>query len=208
MKLFILVGVTILSCLSTSLAENNQKQSKVTATVLLYCDDKGNKIVATGHVPKEVAKIIKKSMAKYGKIEIVPAYKDTKGVPPIDKAIHIIKAKYKRVFVENVPKTVIAKIMAQKIMKMLGKTNNVKHYNVSEHTKSVASLTKAVLNKNLDSIPKHFNITPMIVNSFVPNTVYYAIDSKEHPVLHKYSHFKDLVVKMSSAWKKIKSVFS
>ncbi|XP_022833075.1 uncharacterized protein LOC111360990 [Spodoptera litura] len=211
MKVPVIVALGIISCISTTLAEGNEKKSYVQATVLFYVDDNGNKVVAAGHVPKKVVKIIKrnlKMMGKYVSGEITSAFNDVHDVPPIEQATEIIKQKYKLVFVENVPKSVMFKIMAHKRRQMSNITSHLQHYDVSNYTDSVKSLTKNVLNKNLDPIPKHFETAPMIINSYVPNTVYYAINFTEHPVFHKNSNFKDILFKMSNAWKKIKSVIS
>ncbi|KAH9644195.1 hypothetical protein HF086_008684 [Spodoptera exigua] len=203
--------VAILSCLSITLAENTETKTNVTVTVLFYCNNKGNKIVAAGHVAKKVESIIKKSlqnMLNYAHIEIEPAYKDVNDVPPIDTASDLMTQKYKLAFVENVPKIVISKIVAHKMRMIANRTSHVKHYDMSNYTKSVTSLTKAVLNKNLDSLPKKFNIAPMIIHSFIPNSVCFAVSLTRDPVLHKYSNFKGILFKMSNAWKKIKSFLS
>ncbi|KAF9419089.1 hypothetical protein HW555_004260 [Spodoptera exigua] len=201
----------ILSCLSITLAENTETKTNLTVTVLFYCNNKGNKIVAAGHVAMKVESIIKKSlqnMLNYAHIEIEPAYKDVNDVPPIETASDLMTQKHKLVFVENVPKIVISKIVAHKMRMIANRTSHVKHYDMSNYTKSVTSLTKAVLNKNLDSLPKKFNIAPMIIHSFIPNSVCFAVSLTRDPVLHKYSNFKGILFKMSNAWKKIKSFLS
>ncbi|KAH9644194.1 hypothetical protein HF086_008683 [Spodoptera exigua] len=187
-----LIFFAVLSCVSaTPTRDDESKEKYVLATVLFYCNEKGDKIVAAGEVPKKVNMIIKKDVERIynnKNTKIVPIYRKYSDVPKINEVYNEIRNKHDKVFTSSLPEGLSSRLVEKKskLFEKNGKVSGIQRFK-REFVKNKSDLLDKDIESNVvpttsqdyrKSLSVYMKAGSPDVEGFVPNTVYYAAQLK------------------------------